>query len=193
MPPCNDELFVFKSWGPKGRWCGNSLAFSCGLKIQERAATCCVWCWTGVRKLTFNLDKHRLESCCSGLISRFHDDFNSVNSYFLSLVGIGEKMGRASRPATDTTPALSVHLSNNTEGGQGRGQASSSTAERRWCRELTGDKWINRWSPLNSSLRMTEQKAKHTAWVNDRVRGRFRRDFSGGFFFPPEAPPSLSS
>lgn len=158
---------------------------------QERT----VCCWTWVRKLTINLDKHRLESSCSRLISRFHVCMHKMISTpsipISSLCWESEKMSLPP-PATDTTPALSVHLGNNTEGGQGRGQASSSTAERRWCRELTGDKWINRWSPLNSSLRMTEQKAKHRAWVNDRVRGGLGRDFSG-FFFPPEAPPCLFS
>lgn len=111
---------------------------------------------------------------------RAQDDFNSLNSYFISLVGIGEKTGRAFPPPhhrRQYTRSLRVHLGNNTEGGQGTGQASSSTAERRWSRELTGDKWINRWSPLDSSLRMTEQKAKHRAWVNDRVRIGLRKRF----------------
>lgn len=97
-------------------------------KNAQEGAVCI---WTRVRKLTFNLDKHRLESSCSRLISRFHmcvHETISTLSIPISSLWWESERRRAEPPPPPHhhrhyTRSLRVHLGNNTEGGQGTGQA----------------------------------------------------------------------
>lgn len=95
-------------------------------KNAQEGAVCF---WTRVRKLTFNLDKHRLESSCSRLISRFHVCVHktiSTLSIPISSLWWELERRRAEPPppttTTDTTPALSECIWVTTQR-VGRGQA----------------------------------------------------------------------
>lgn len=116
MPPCDDELSVFESSGPKGVR-GNIFDISIKKKKKKKKKALSFWDW--VRKAA------ALLYCMLAWWSLFSP------SAWIRV----DRVQPPAPPPTTHPPRPKVAVGSNTEGGQGKGQAWSSIGERRWHRK----------------------------------------------------------
>lgn len=110
MPPCDDELSVFESSGPKG-----------------------------VRGNIFDISIKKKALCFRKAAARLYCMYKSMLAWW-SLFSLSawirvDRVHPPAPPPTTHSPHPKVAVGSNTEGGQGKGQAWSSIGERRWHRK----------------------------------------------------------
>lgn len=152
------------------------------------------------------LDKHRLESSCSGLIGSLwymYKEHKSDDPYFLSLCKSGTIEGTTSCPTPNGTLASpQVPVGSNKEGGQGKGRAWSSIGERRWHRKQSRrqmDQQMVSFRCIPEDDRAAGHMQRESEWKGqaeeqrqtERIEGRDWRAFP--FLFPHAAPPCVPS